>query len=95
VRYEVGNGSRILFWQVVWCGELPLKNVFLVLFTIACANEAWVEENMVIVNGVIHWNVMFIQPINDWEMEEVHDFSNCCILNKLGMVGWIKFVGFY
>jgi hypothetical protein len=33
VRYEVGNGSRILFWQDVWCGELPLKNVFPVLFT--------------------------------------------------------------
>jgi hypothetical protein len=60
VRYEVGNGSRILFWHDVWCGELPLKNVFLALFTIACAKEAWVEENMAIVNGAIHWNVMFI-----------------------------------
>jgi hypothetical protein len=51
-----------------------LKNVFPVLFTIACAKEAWVEENMAIVNGVIHWNVMFIRPIHDWEMEDMSRF---------------------
>jgi hypothetical protein len=66
VRYEVGNGSRILFWQDVRCGELLLKSEFPALFTIACAKEAWVEENMAIVNGVIHWNVMFIRPVHDW-----------------------------
>jgi hypothetical protein len=44
----------------VWCGELPLKTVFPALFNIACAKEAWVEENMATVNGAIHWNVMFI-----------------------------------
>jgi hypothetical protein len=50
VRFELGNGSRVLFWLDVWCGELPLKIVFPALFTIACAKEACVEENMVIVN---------------------------------------------
>jgi hypothetical protein len=39
VRFEVGNGSRVLFWQDVWCEELPLKIVFPALFTIACAKE--------------------------------------------------------
>ena len=29
---------------------------------------------MAIVNGVIHWNVMFIRPIHDWEMIEVSRF---------------------
>ena len=46
VRFEVGDGSRVLFWHDVWCGELPLKILFLALFSIACAKEAWVEENM-------------------------------------------------
>jgi hypothetical protein len=68
VRFEVGNGSRVLFWQDVRCGELPLKNVFPALFTIACAKEAWVEENMAIVDGAIHWNVMFIRQVHDWEL---------------------------
>ena len=65
VRFEVGNGSRVLFWQDVWCGEQPLMNAFPTLFTIACTNEAWVEENMDIVNGAIHWNVLFIRPVHD------------------------------
>jgi hypothetical protein len=29
VRFEVGNRSQALFWQDVWCGELPLKTAFL------------------------------------------------------------------
>jgi hypothetical protein len=46
VRYEVGNGSRVLFWHDVRCGELPLKILFLELFTIACGKDAWVAKNM-------------------------------------------------
>jgi hypothetical protein len=60
VRFEVGNRSRVLFWQDVWCGELPLKIVFPMLFTIACAKEAWVEENMVIVNEELFIGLLFI-----------------------------------
>jgi hypothetical protein len=30
-----------------------------------------VEENIVIVNGAIHWNVMFFRLVHDWELEEV------------------------
>jgi hypothetical protein len=46
VRYEVGDGSRILFWHDVWCGDLPFKLLFPKLFTIACGKDTWVEENM-------------------------------------------------
>ena len=53
MRFEVGNGSHVSFWHDVWCGEMPLKNVFPALFTIACAKEARVEENMGIINGDI------------------------------------------
>jgi hypothetical protein len=74
VRFEFGNGSQVLFWLDVWCGELPLKIAFPVLFNIVCAKEAWVDENMVIVNGAIHWNVMFFCPVHDWELEEVSRF---------------------
>jgi hypothetical protein len=49
-------------------------NVFPALFAIACAKDAWVEENMVIVNGVTQWNVLFIRPVHDWELEEVSSF---------------------
>ena len=32
------------------------------------------EENMAIVDGAIHWNVMFIRQVHDWELVEVSRF---------------------
>ena len=74
MRFEVRDGSRVLFWHDVWCGELPLKIFIPALFSIACAKKAWVEENMDIAHGVIHWNVIFIRTVHDWEMEVVSQF---------------------
>ena len=45
-----------------------------VVYYIACAKKAWVEENMAIVNGAIQWNVLFIRPVHDWKVEEVSRF---------------------
>jgi hypothetical protein len=44
VRYEVGDGSRVLFWHDVLCGNLPLKLLFPELFTIVCGKDKWVGE---------------------------------------------------
>jgi hypothetical protein len=33
-----------------------------------------VEENMEIPNGLIHWNVLFIRPMHDWEIDVVLRF---------------------
>lgn len=79
VRYETGDGSKVLFWHDVWCGELPLKILFPEWYTIACDKDAWVDENMEILNGIIYWNVMFIRPIYDWQIDVVSRFLNCCI----------------
>jgi len=46
VRYDIGNGSKVLFWYDVWCGEIALKTLFAELFLIATSKDAWVEENM-------------------------------------------------
>ena len=40
----------------------------------SCAKEALVVENMAIGNGAIHWNVLFIRLVHDWELEEVSRF---------------------
>jgi hypothetical protein len=74
VRYEIGDGPKVLFWHDVWCGEQPLKNLFPKLFTIACAKDVWVAQTMQVHNGSIHWHVLFTQPVHDWEVEVVSSF---------------------
>jgi hypothetical protein len=39
VQDKVGDGSKVLFWHNVWCGEQPLKVLFPELFTIACVKD--------------------------------------------------------
>ena len=71
VRFQVGNGSRVLFWQDVWCGERPLKSQFPNLYRIAHLKEATVNQ-MFSRNGKhIHWDLSFVRRLNDWEEESV------------------------
>jgi len=42
----LGNGSRIRFLNDVWCGELPLKEAFRVLYGIACDKNAPVAAHL-------------------------------------------------
>jgi len=74
VRYEIGNGLKVLFWHDVWCREIPLKTLFPELFLIARSKDAWVEENMQRQNGTILWNILFSRPVHDWEVEAISRF---------------------
>ena len=35
VRYKVGRGNRVRLWHDLWCGDVVLKEAFLVLFECA------------------------------------------------------------
>ena len=74
LRYDIEDGSTVFFWHDVWCGERHLKFVFPELFNIACNKDAWVEEYMEAPNDLLHWNVMFIWPVHDWEIDVVSSF---------------------
>jgi hypothetical protein len=74
VRYEIGNGSKVLFWHDVWCGEILLKTLFSELFLIASGKDAWVEKNMQKQNDTILWNILFTRLVHDWEVEAVSRF---------------------
>jgi hypothetical protein len=74
VRFEVGNGSNISFWQDWWCGDRSLKQCFPDLFSIVRNKDAMVADNLVVHNGVIQWNVLFTRQIQDWEMDMVFSF---------------------
>jgi hypothetical protein len=59
ITFEVGDGSQISFWHDTWCGDQPLKESYPELYRIARNKEAWVSDNMQILNEAIHWNVHF------------------------------------
>jgi hypothetical protein len=87
VRYEIGNGSKVLFWHDVWCGEIPLKILFPDLFLIARRKDAWVEEIMQRQNGTILWNIMFSRSVHDWEVEAVSRFFGMLYTLKVSSEG--------
>jgi hypothetical protein len=79
----VGDGSNICFWHDAWCGDQPLKKIFLELFSIAGCKEAWVGDNMSSTNGVIQWNVSFVRSVQDWEVDLVLAFFWCVIFTQM------------
>jgi hypothetical protein len=74
LRFEVGDGSHIRFWHDLWCGDRPLKLCYPALYTIARSLDAWVVDNMSVVGGVVHWNVLFTRFAQDWEVEMAMSF---------------------
>jgi hypothetical protein len=45
-RFEVGDGSKVKFWHDLWCGDMALKDAFLVIINIVCAKDAPVEAHI-------------------------------------------------
>ena len=40
LRYDVGDDKRVKFWQDVWCGDCPLNEDFLELYSIRWSKES-------------------------------------------------------
>jgi hypothetical protein len=73
-RFELGDGSRIRFWDDVWCGQLPLKEAFPVLYGIACDKDAFVAAHLDFSSGSLQWDVSFSRAAHDWELDVVASF---------------------
>jgi hypothetical protein len=44
------------------------------LYTLARFSDAWVVDNLSVVDGVAYWNVVFTRYAQDWEVEMVLSF---------------------
>ena len=44
LTFEVGDGSRIRFWDDVWCGRDPLREAFPELYRIAQVKDGAVAD---------------------------------------------------
>ena len=69
-KLMLGDGGRIRFWEDRWCGENPLCVSFPTLYVVAASKGAIVGEVWETTGGEGGWNLRFIRPFNDWEMEE-------------------------
>ena len=74
LKFEVGDGTRVRFWDDVWCTDGPLKSAYSELFRIARAKDAFVADNFHCRGGSIHWEVTFSRLAQDWELESFSSF---------------------
>ena len=80
-RFEVGDGSKIKFWHNTSCKDQALEEAIIDLYSIACANDAFVQENLELSGESYKWNVSFIRAAQDWVVDAFVSFFN--LLNPL------------
>ena len=61
ILFDIGDGSRVKFWQDWWCGETSLAIRYPDLFRFCRDKDASVAELMMSANGVLFWDVRFFR----------------------------------
>ena len=61
MRFKVGSRNKVKFWKDRWCGDVPLRDAFSNLFSIASSKDARVDDAW---DGG-SWNPRFIRQLND------------------------------
>ncbi|XP_030958853.1 uncharacterized protein LOC115980776 [Quercus lobata] len=87
IRYEVGDGTRVKFWDDVWYRDRPLKEAFLDLYNISKTRDASVSEVMCFVNGRVSWDIQFHRLVNDQESQSLDSFMVLIYSTKVRGVG--------
>jgi hypothetical protein len=93
-RFNLGDGSKISFWEDVWCEESSLKDTFPGLFNTASFRGASIADNVECDNGSIQWNIVFTRLIHDWEVEVLASFYSRLYSYKFKGLGRINCGGF-
>ena len=57
IMYDIGDGSKVLFWLDCWCGSSSLVARYPELYRLSCSKEASVADLMRFSNGVLHWEI--------------------------------------
>lgn len=70
----LGDGSRLRFWNDLWCGTIALKTSFMSVFRLACEKEGFVTYLLERSRDQTHWNIIFSRATQDWEVENFEEF---------------------
>ena len=65
LAYQVGSGQKVRFWTDKWCGDEPLCESFLYLFSISLSKDAWVLDVWNPDGDEDGWTPFFSRALND------------------------------
>ena len=65
IMYDIGDGSKVLFWLDCWCGSSSLVARYPELYRLSCSKEASVADLMRFSNGVLHWEIQFCREVHN------------------------------
>ncbi|RVW35996.1 putative ribonuclease H protein [Vitis vinifera] len=71
MAFIMGNGTRISFWNDLWCGCSVLSQRFPHLYGMAAHRNGTVEDMWDQNVGQGDWDVRFVRGFNDWELDLV------------------------
>ena len=64
ILYDIGDGSKLKFWQDRWCGETSLVVSYHELFRFCQDQEISVAEIMKFDNRILFWDVSFFRGLH-------------------------------
>lgn len=70
----MGDRSKISFWHDLCCMDSLLNISYPDLFSVSRSKDVWVADNLQFRDENIHWNVIVIRPVQDWEVDVVFLF---------------------
>jgi hypothetical protein len=59
VKFDLGDGANIRFWDDVWCGGSSLKVAFSGIYNLASVKDASIAVNIDYLSGSLQWNFFF------------------------------------
>ena len=74
ILYDIGDGSRVKFWQDRWCEETSLAVKYPDLFRFCRNKDVCGAELMMSTNGVLFWDVRFVRGVHAQDLEAMFDF---------------------
>ena len=73
LQFDVGDGTRVKFWEDEWYRDCALKVAFPELYSISRTKESLVSEVMRFLKGQLHWDFQLRRPPQDWELDLLWD----------------------
>ena len=87
ILYDIGDGSRVKFWQDRWCGETSLAVRYPALFRFCRNKDASVAKLMLFANGVLFWDVSFFRGVHVRDLEALSNFMESIYVSPLRGLG--------